>query len=85
MIDYVQFMTGHPGAYGRPFLTDMVEKILNFHDLYPDMPIAADIGMNPQTAQIVRGAGATIIVSGSYIMNSPDIAKAIQELKGDAI
>jgi ribulose-phosphate 3-epimerase len=83
MVDYVQFMTVRPGSYGRPFLTDVVDKILNFHDTHPDMTIAVDGGMNPQTVALVHGAGAQVIVSGSYIMNSPDIPKAIAELKND--
>jgi ribulose-phosphate 3-epimerase len=83
MVDYVQFMTVHPGSYGRPFLTDTVDKILNFHDTHPDIIIAVDGGMNPQTARLVIGAGAQIIISGSYIMNSSDIGKAIAEVQGD--
>jgi ribulose-phosphate 3-epimerase len=83
VVDYVQFMTVHPGSYGRPFLTDVVDKILNFHDIHPDVPIVVDGGMNPQTARLVFGAGAQIIISGSYIMNSPDIGKAIAEIQGD--
>lgn len=82
MIDYIQFMTVHPGSYGRAFLTDVIDKILNFNDSHPDVPILVDGGMNPQTARVVKGAGADIIVSGSYIMNAQDIGKAIMELKG---
>jgi len=85
MVDYVQFMTIHPGAYGRPFLADVVDKIYNFHDQYPDIPIAVDGGMNPQTAQLVRNAGASIIISGSYVEKSPDMVKAIAELKGEIV
>lgn len=85
MLDYVQFMTIHPGAYGRPFLADTVDKILNFHDLYPDITIAVDGGMNPQTARLVRNAGASIIISGSYVEKSSDMVKAIAELKGEII
>lgn len=82
VLDYIQFMTVHPGSYGRQFLADVVEKILNFHDFHPETTIVVDGGMNPQTAQLVRGAGADIIISGSYILKAPDMAKAISELKG---
>lgn len=82
VLDYIQFMTVHPGQYGAPFLIDVIDKILNFHDTYPDIPIAVDGGMNPQTALLAIGAGAKIIFSGHYIMNSNDIPKAIRELSG---
>lgn len=80
-IDYIQFMTVHPGGQHRPFLYDLIDKISTFHDEYSDMPIAVDGGMNPETVHIAYSAGAQIIVSGSYVMNSTDPAKAIKELK----
>ena len=81
LVDYIQFMTVHPGSYGRPFLNDMIDKISEFHDTNPEMLIAVDGGINPETAHRAVEAGATILISGSYIMNSPDVAKAIAELK----
>ncbi len=83
MVDYVQFMTVHPGTYGAPFLADVVEKILNFHDRYPDIAIGVDGGMTPEIVKLVYGAGAQVIVSGSYIMDSADVQKAIANLKND--
>jgi len=81
LIDYIQFMTVHPGGQHRPFLSDLIDKISTFHDEYEDITIAVDGGMNPETVHIAYAAGAQIIVSGSYIMNSADPAKAIAELK----
>ena len=81
LVDYVHFLTVHPGSYGRPFLNDIIDKIFEFHDTHPETPIAVDGGINPETIHRVVDAGATIIVSGSYIMNAPDVAKAIAELK----
>lgn len=83
MLDYIQFMTVHPGSYGRPFLTEVLDKIVNFHDAHPEIPIVVDGGINPQTIQLARGVGVQVVISGSYIMNSPDIGKAISELKGE--
>ncbi|MBX4190150.1 ribulose-phosphate 3-epimerase [Candidatus Parcubacteria bacterium] len=81
MIDYIQFMTVHPGSYGRTFLDEALNKIDSFHSDYPEIPIIADGGINPQTAGRAVAAGASILVSGSYIQNSSDPAKAISELK----
>lgn len=81
MLDYIQFMTVHPGSYGRPFLTEVLDKIVNFHDAHSEIPIVIDGGINPQTIQLARGTGAQVIISGSYIMQSSDIAIAISDLK----
>jgi ribulose-phosphate 3-epimerase len=85
MVEYVQFMTVHPGSYSRPFLTDMLDKISTFHDNHPETPIAVDGGMTPETVPMVAGAGATIIVTGHYVMASDDPGKAISELRNSII
>lgn len=81
LLDYIQFMTVHPGSYGRIFLPEVLDKIDSFHVQYPEIQIAVDGGINPGTATAALSAGATILVSGSYIINSQDIAKAITELQ----
>ncbi|MBP9822536.1 MAG: ribulose-phosphate 3-epimerase [Candidatus Pacebacteria bacterium] len=81
VVDCIQFMAVHPGTNGGLFLSDVVEKIINFHDLYPDTLISVDGGMNPATSQLVRGVGAQVIVSGSYVSSAEDPAKAMAELK----
>lgn len=81
LVDFVQFMTIEPGFQGRDFLDPMVNKITNFHRSYPDINIAVDGGINPDTVKKVVGAGATIIVSGSFLLKSGGIEEAIQKLK----
>src|SRR3989344_5324397 len=34
-VDFVQFMTVHPGNYGGEFVESVVDKILDFHGRYP--------------------------------------------------
>lgn len=80
--DFIQFMTVYPGAYGGEFQSSVLDKVRCFHVLHPEMPIEIDGGMNPNTVPLAVKAGATMIESGSYIMNSDDPAKAIAELKG---
>lgn len=80
-IDFVQFMTVHPGFYGSEFLESVINKILEFHGQYPNMPIFADGGVNPETALRLIAVGATTLVVGSYAVNSADVGKAIEELK----
>ena len=80
-IDLVQFMTIDPGFQGRDFIPQVVEKIRDFRQRYPAMPIAVDGGINLATAKEAISAGANIIVSGSFILKSGNVGKAIAELR----
>ena len=80
-VDFVQFMTVHPGAYGGDFIESVVNKILEFHGQYPNVPIFADGGINPEIALQLIAVGVTNLVVGSYIVGSNDVGRAIEELK----
>ncbi|TSC74639.1 MAG: ribulose-phosphate 3-epimerase [Parcubacteria group bacterium Gr01-1014_44] len=80
-IDFVHFMTVEPGFYGGGFVEEVLDKMSDFHYFYPDKPIVADGGVTPETAPKLVQAGANILVSGSYIFNSDDPAKALEELR----
>lgn len=77
----VHFMTVEPGFYGSKFEESVVPKIFNFHKLYPNISISVDGGVTPETAPRLAKAGATMLISGSYIFKNPDPAKAFEELK----
>ena len=79
-IDIVQFMTVDPGFYGSPFLPDILEKIRNFHIKHPNKIIQVDGGIKPETIKLVQDAGASRAAVGSYIFQSSDFKKAIEEL-----
>lgn len=81
-IDVVLVMTVEAGFSGSPFLPEAVEKIKIIHRNLPDLPIEVDGGINDQTARVVAGAGATRLVSTSYLFKDPkQIAAAIDRLK----
>ena len=80
-ISFVQFMTIHPGFQGQPFLDTVVDKIASFHNKYPDIIIMCDGGIIPERISKLVKAGASVLVSGSYIIKSSDFEKAINELK----
>jgi len=79
--DFVQFMMIHPGFQGQPFLTEVVDKISVFHKENPDIIIMCDGGVTPERAPVLVKAGASALVSGSYIVKSQNIEEAIQNLK----
>lgn len=79
-VDFVQFMTVHPGFQGAKFETSVVDKISAFHKKYPDILIMCDGGITPETAPLLVAAGASELVSGSYVIKSGDMEKAINNL-----
>ncbi len=81
-VDFVLVMTVEAGASGNMFEEAAVEKIKTIHRNLPDVPIEVDGGMTPDTVKMVTEAGATRIVSTSYLFkNEQDIASAVDALK----
>lgn len=79
-VDEVLVMTTEAG--GSNFLSESVEKIRTLHLYLPDLTIAAEGGMAPDTVKIVKDAGATRIVTNSYIFKDlTHIKEAIDHLK----
>ena len=80
-VDFVQFMTVHPGFQGGEFVKEVVDKIAVFHNKYPDIIIMADGGITPETAPGLIKAGVSVLVSGSYIIKSQNVEEAIAQLR----
>lgn len=83
-LDMVLVMTVEPGFGGQKFM-DMSEKIRKIRE-YADkngyeIDIEVDGGINAETADIVKKAGANILVSGSYLFKSADMADTVRKLK----
>ena len=80
-IEEVLVMTVNPGFYGSPFLPEMMNKIVELRQQYPELDIEVDGGITDQTIALVHDAGANLFVSGSFIMKAPDIQQAVQVLQ----
>ncbi len=83
-VDYVLVMTINPGWGGQVLIPEMVDKVRKIKALIPpsrNVEIEVDGGINAETSKTCRDAGANMLVSGSYLFNSPDISQAIQSLK----
>ena len=83
-IDEIMVMSVKPGAAGQDFDIRALQhiKILNHtrkkHGL--KYIISVDGGINPETAKLCWGAGADLLVSGSYLAKSPNFSLAVQSL-----
>ena len=81
-IDLVQALAVEPGPSGQAASQDIFDKIASIRLACPSCIIEIDGGMNPDTSDQARAAGADLIVAGSAIFSSLDIVAAIRELAG---
>ena len=80
-IDQVLIMTVNPGFYGSPFLPEVIDKISELRKISPNIDIEVDGGITDKTIELVNDAGTNLFVSGSFIVKSDDIKKAVEILK----
>ncbi len=84
--DMLLVMTVEPGFGGQGFNFDMLEKISELKKMLSErdlkIPIQVDGGINELTAELVKKAGAEILVAGSYLFNAPDMALAVRKILG---
>ncbi|MDR1511700.1 MAG: ribulose-phosphate 3-epimerase [Endomicrobium sp.] len=83
-IDLVLVMTVEPGFDRQFFIEEMVYKIRNLRKIIDENNynclIEVDGGINPQTASACIGAGADVLVSGSYIFLAKNPRLAVKSL-----
>jgi ribulose-phosphate 3-epimerase len=85
-LDMVLVMSVNPGFGGQKFIPATLDKISRLKAMIDARKLAVDIevdgGIVPATARQVVAAGANILVAGSAVYGSADIATAIRELRG---
>lgn len=80
-VDFILVMSVKAGKSGQSFQIESLKKITTIKKLNPNLLIAVDGGINNIFAPVVRAAGASRIISNSYIFKSNNIQKAIESLK----
>lgn len=84
-LDMVLLMSVNPGFGGQQFIPDTYEKVSRLKDIIlqknPECLIEVDGGVNDETAAGLFGAGADVLVAGSYIFSSDDPSETIYKLK----
>ncbi len=85
-IDMVLVMTVEPGFGGQGFIPETLEKISAIRSEISRLGLSVDIevdgGIGIKTSPKVREAGANVLVSGSYLFKSEDMAAAVASLRG---
>ncbi len=85
-IDMLLVMTVEPGFGGQSFIEGMVPKIEKAREWLrekelTDTWLQVDGGINLETIQIARKAGADTFVAGSVVYKNEDPASTIQQLR----
>ncbi|MCK5785216.1 MAG: ribulose-phosphate 3-epimerase [Candidatus Sabulitectum sp.] len=86
LVDLVLIMTVNPGYGGQKHLSSMHSKVRAVRRILDesgreDVLISIDGGVDSSNAGKLVDAGASVLVSGSYITSSSDSALAIESLK----
>lgn len=84
-LDLVLIMSVNPGFGGQKFIPHTLKKVARLKELINKTGsatlIEVDGGVNLETGKQLLEAGADALVAGSFVFNSPDPAKTIQDLK----
>jgi ribulose-phosphate 3-epimerase len=85
-VDYVLVMTVSPGFGGQTLIPRCLEKVRLLVKLREEegygYRIAVDGGVNRETAAMIRGAGADVMVTGSAFFRAPDKKEFVRVLAG---
>ena len=86
LCDMVLLMSVFPGYGGQKFIPEVLPKIKKAREYAAsigkgDMDIEIDGGVTEQNAEEIKRAGANVLVAGSTIFRSSDMAKTIADLK----
>ncbi len=84
-VDLILVMTVEPGFGGQHFMPNMLPKIETIRGYIEknnsDCELEVDGGIDPETAPLVKRAGANVLVAGSAVFNRPDRSLAIREIR----
>lgn len=75
-IDLILVMTINPGFGGQKFTHSMVDKVARARAMVADRPIHIEVdgGISPETAPLVRAAGANVLVAGSAVFKNGSVS-----------
>lgn len=84
-LDLVLLMSVNPGFGGQPFIPHTLRKLAELRRLVDESGskavIEIDGGVNLKTGKELAGAGADMLVAGSFVFGAEDPRQTIRELK----
>jgi ribulose-phosphate 3-epimerase len=84
--DLLLIMSVNPGFGGQKFIPGILDKIRILKQTlkdrgYEGKELEVDGGISPENSQMIREAGATILVAGSSVYSSNNYAEIINKLR----
>lgn len=84
-VDLVLLMSVNPGFGGQPFIRNTLDKVRRLRGLIAQSGsqavIEIDGGVNERTGAELAGAGADVLVAGSFVFGAPNPHERINILK----
>lgn len=80
-IDSVLFLSVNPGFYGKPFIPEVLDKLVELRKAAPGLRTGIDGGIKEGNIAEVAKTGVDDICVGSAIMKQPDPARSWQHLQ----
>ncbi|MBM7560543.1 ribulose-phosphate 3-epimerase [Fusibacter tunisiensis] len=84
-LDMVLIMSVNPGFGGQSYIDSMTDKIKRLKDMIQSKGLVCDIqvdgGIKLDNVKAVVDAGATVIVAGSAIFNTPSIDETVKAFR----
>ncbi len=80
-VDSVLFLSVNPGFYGSKFIPEVLDKIVAFRKLYPQMETGIDGGVKESNIGQIARTGVNVIYVGSAIFFQPDPVESYRRLK----
>ncbi|WP_010138658.1 ribulose-phosphate 3-epimerase [Oceanicola sp. S124] len=76
MVDLVCVMTVNPGFGGQKFIHSQIAKVEKLRTMIGDRPVHIEIdgGITPETAPLMRKAGADVLVAGSAVFKGGSVS-----------
>ena len=85
LCDMILVMTVEPGYGGQGFIPYCADKVKELRSYCDKNNITVDIqvdgGINADTADIVKKAGANVLVAGTYLFKAEDMRKAAELIR----
>jgi len=85
LVDLVLVMSVEAGFGGQHFMPEVLPKIKEIRDKYPNLDIEIDGGIDDKTAPLAKSVGANVFVAGTYILKSDNPRKAAIRLRKSVI
>lgn len=79
-VDSVLLMTVHPGFYGSKFIPEVIDKVIELRNAWPDMEIGVDGGIKENNIAQAARAGVDVIYVGSAIFLQPQPGESFHRL-----